>query len=317
MNGSRNGGGTGGATRGRRRQAKSGRPEPLERPAEETRDATQIRLLSTLESDVIPRLLLMHRERGRKSLRPAGGRRRSVAAEDVERMVALVQSAAPRTARRYVAALRADGVALDSIFLELLAPTARRLGELWERDTVDFTVVTSALIRLHQLLHELALGPDPAGPDAAAIEHRRILLAVAPGEQHHFGVAMVSEFFRRAGWDIDTAAHSTRTSLVAAVRGKVFDIVGISLACDTGLKTLTQTVQELRAASLNPLMGLIVGGPAFVRNPGLALQIGADATAADARAAVGVAEDLLKEIQSGVSLQPRMAFSWNISTAPN
>jgi methanogenic corrinoid protein MtbC1 len=128
---------------------------------------------------------------------------------------------------------------------------------------------------------------------------------------------MVSEFFRRAGWDTDMEAQSSQASLVAAVRGKVYDIVGISMACDTGLPVLTETLRELRGASLNPVMRVIVGGPAFGRDPCLATQVGADGTASDARAAVGVAEDLLKEIQSGISLQPRMAFSWNILLAPN
>ena len=40
---------------------------------------------------------------------------------------------------------------------------------------------------------------------------RRALLVSVPGEQHSFGVTMVAEFFRRAGWDAWTGAPRTRT----------------------------------------------------------------------------------------------------------
>jgi MerR family transcriptional regulator, light-induced transcriptional regulator len=40
-------------------------------------------------------------------------------------------------------------------------------------------------------------------------------------------------------------------------------------------------------------VGVMVGGPIFTDNPGLAAEVGADATAQDGRQAPGVAEQLL------------------------
>jgi methanogenic corrinoid protein MtbC1 len=50
---------------------------------------------------------------------------------------------------------------------------------------------------------------------------------------------------------------------------------------------------RLRALARNPDMGIMVGGPLFVAQPGLAAEIGADATAANGQEAVSAAESLI------------------------
>ena len=45
---------------------------------------------------------------------------------------------------------------LELLFLRLLAPAARRLGELWEGDLCTFTDVTIGLSHLQQVLRELS-----------------------------------------------------------------------------------------------------------------------------------------------------------------
>jgi methanogenic corrinoid protein MtbC1 len=55
---------------------------------------------------------------------------------------------------------------------------------------------------------------------------------------------------------------------------------------------LADTITKLRAKSLNSAIGIMVGGPAFTENPRLADEVGADATAPNAPAAVLVAQKL-------------------------
>ena len=59
-------------------------------------------------------------------------------------------------ARTYVEALRAQGVSLESLYLDLLAGAARRLGEWWASDLCDFADVTVGVGRLQQILRELS-----------------------------------------------------------------------------------------------------------------------------------------------------------------
>ena len=49
----------------------------------------------------------------------------------------------------------------------------------------------------------------------------------------------------------------------------------------------------MREASLNPKLGIMVGGSAFTRHPGWVAEVGADGTAANGPAAVILAKKLL------------------------
>ncbi|RZJ18331.1 MAG: cobalamin-binding protein, partial [Haliea sp.] len=109
--------------------------------------------------------------------------------QDVERFARLVLARDDDVAQACVDAMRDRGVPIESIYLDLLAPVARHLGELWEQDLCDFTDVTLGLGRLQQVLRELS----PAF--GQSIDHptngRRVLLLPSPGEQHTFGLVMV------------------------------------------------------------------------------------------------------------------------------
>jgi hypothetical protein len=59
-----------------------------------------------------------------------------------------------------------------------------------------------------------------------------VLLTIIPGEQHSFGLSMVAEFFRRAGWNLCTGPFSSHQELASLVQNHWFDIVGFSVSSD-------------------------------------------------------------------------------------
>jgi methanogenic corrinoid protein MtbC1 len=189
-----------------------------------------------------------------------------------------------------IEALRHNGVSIETIYLELLAPTARYLGELWNSDIYDFTAVTLGCSRLQQLLHELS---PTFFHEVDHHEHRRrVLLVPVPGEQHTFGVYMVAEFFRRAGWDVWSGTMPNR-ELAELVSKEAFTLVGFSISADDRLDALASTIRAVRRASCNRGLGVLVGGPVFVGHPELVTLVGADATAIDARQATHQAQSAL------------------------
>jgi len=253
--------------------------------------ARRVKLLAhTLENDVIPRLVLS------RSPTPAPAYIDRVAspgptADDVSTMTGLVQQGDLEGALDYIGGLCASGMALERVYLNLLAPVARRLGEMWETDQADFTSVTVGLCCLQQLVltHGGGFRPRDGRPHA----ERRVLLAPCPGEQHSFGLLMVGEFFRRQGWDVTSGTGATGRELTALVRKDWFALVGLSLSVEERLDTLAALVRDLRRASRNPALGVMVGGQVFVQQPDLAVLVGADATAADGQQAALKAEALL------------------------
>jgi methanogenic corrinoid protein MtbC1 len=251
-----------------------------------TAEPPQAPLARTLDGAVIPRLVLAGRvDRARHQAAPAGDDDRA------GRLAELVLARDADAARDFVDALHDGGASFEQLYLQVVAPAARRLGDLWTDDRCHFTDVTMAMSRLHHMLH--LLGHVFYAEEPHAEVARRALLLPAPGEQHSFGLAIVAEFFRRAGWDVWAGATLERGDLLRLVGRERFDVVGLSTGCDARLDALPALVHAVRHRSRNPDLGVFVGGPPFVDHPELATAVGADATALDGRQAVTQAEELL------------------------
>lgn len=248
-------------------------------------------LARVIESDIIPRLLIAHRELVAVASQPARGDA-GVPEGFADRFAAatLTEEVAPLLAR--VEALMAGGTSVETIYLDLLAPAARRLGAWWDEDACDFVDVTMGLWRCQEIVHALAALIPGAAP-VAGIE-RRALFSPAPGEQHGLGAIIVEEFFRRDGWQTWSAPALDEAELVALVEGRVFDVVGLTVSVHRHAAPLQRSIAALRRASRNPDVIVLVGGRVFTENPALAAEIGADGTAADGQLAVALADDLIR-----------------------
>ena len=263
-------------------------PRPLRNRAVERR---RVALLArTLETEVIPRLVLA-RHGLSDAAYPDFSAGVGPGTGDVTALAGLAMQGDLAGGMALLGELRARGVALERIYLDLLAPTARHLGELWTADRSDFASVTIGLCCLQQLVLENSHAFRPRAQHRGA--ERRILLAPLPGEQHSFGLLMVGEFFRRQGWEVCSATGATAREVVALTRKQWFGMVGFSLACESRLDSLAALIRDIRRSTRNPHIGVLVGGKAFLDRPELAALVGADATAVDGQQAVLKAETLL------------------------
>lgn len=251
---------------------------------------TMSRLVKTIEGEIIPRLLLALQS-SPQTVAAEGAARGDASIDDVAEFARLVATHDVSVAAAYINALLNRGVSLEKIYLELLAPSARLLGEWWKADLRDFTEVTSGLCRMHQLLHEFSAAF--LHDAAAAAPNKCVLLIPMPGEQHSFGLIMVAEFFRRDGWDVWDLHPSTAEDVFGVVRKQSFGLVGISLSCESRIDQLKPLISAIRAKSRNPAVGVMVGGQPFIGHPDRVTQVGADCTAVDGRRATVEAGRLL------------------------
>lgn len=243
------------------------------------------RLMRTIESEVIPRLLLIH------GVSPSEPRARSgVTSADVELLTSHLLARSDDFVDSFVAEIEARGIDLQTLLLDLLAPSARLLGVMWEEDLCDFTDVTIALARLQRLLRSLTARSElseewmPTGPT--------VLLAVTPGEQHTFGLSLVSEFFRRAGWSVFDEIPESEDEIVRRVREQSFAVVGFSLSGEVLRDRLASVIRSVRIFSRNRKVGVIVGGAVFQDHPEWVNLVGADASASDGLEAVVQSQSL-------------------------
>ncbi|MGF1501730.1 MAG: B12-binding domain-containing protein [Paracoccaceae bacterium] len=238
-------------------------------------------LLRAVESEVIPRLLAVHQSGGAPGPMPTLG--------EIETLCSFALERDRDGALALVRGLMADGMAIDTVYLNLLTSTARMLGELWERDRVSFVDVTVGLCVLHQLLFTLA--PDferGASPGGAG---RRALIAPAPGETHVFGALMVAKFFARAGWNVWTELSTTEAELVSLQTAHSFELIGLSVACEQHFETVRAAIGALKRHAPPPVV--MLGGRAIDANPERAGDLGADAIAGPPHAAIALAETLV------------------------
>ena len=270
-----------------------------ENPSSHSRDGVDLRLAllaRAIEHEIIPRLMRAHRTPdGCTSIQPS--RNQTVTVRDVESFAKLVLSQDEGVAQACLDAMRTRGITVETIYLDLLAPVARYMGELWEQDLCDFTEVTIGLGRLHQVLRELS--PAFAQSIGQSSNGRRILLLPGPGEQHTFGLVMVSEFFRRAGWDVAGGPWEAGVDPVLMVKREWFDVVGFSVGAALHLEDLSECIQEVRKAALNDHVGIMAGGPIFGLHPEYATRVGADCACADGCQAPALAEQMMARQKKG------------------
>jgi methanogenic corrinoid protein MtbC1 len=185
-----------------------------------------------------------------------------------------------------------DGVPLTSIYLNLLGPCAVHLGELWEQDRCDFNAVTLAVGHLQAMMRQLE--ESSTGLNEVSGQHHRILLMPVPGDQHTFGLSMLGDFFRHAGWDVWGGPAVNEDRLLVLIEEHDFDVVGLSASCERWLDRVRSIVPAIRAASSNPDTKILVGGELFRQRPQLVSELAIDGTAADASAAVQLATSMVQ-----------------------
>lgn len=253
-----------------------------------------ILLESTIEKDVIPRLLARHGLSGDDGSRQPPPLR-SVSQPDsranlVERIAQKLLTASVEETRQLAHEILKSGDH-PAIMLEVLAPAARRLGQLWDTDDASFGAVVGALLRLHLVLR--SLGDDPTTGQHAG-RTGSILLVTLPGDRHLFGATMVETFFREAGWTVAVLFGDEREKVLDVAMQDGVDMIGISLGRSDLGSELSSLIADLRAINRPTPLSIIVGGPALNAEPSLCETSGADGWAPDGAAAVNLAESTLR-----------------------
>ncbi len=228
-------------------------------------------LVHTLQRELIPQLARRHRADATR-----------LGSSELEAFTRLVLDGDEPALLARLELLRRRGFGVDTLCLELLAPCAQALGALWSDDRCDFASVTIAVSLLQRLMRLMGgAWPSPPVPSPGY----RALLLRPPQEQHSFGLAMVAEFFRQAGWSVSAGSDDDRDTPATRARVQHFDLVGLSIGTEVQLPWLAQQVSELRRASRNRQLVILLGGPLAALQPQRLQALGADLCLASAREA--------------------------------
>jgi MerR family transcriptional regulator, light-induced transcriptional regulator len=259
----------------------------LHRPEEE------VNLSLLLENLVIPKLIAGRTRAVARLETPVAEEimAPTIGADDIDHFCKLALDDDARAMLDYVDARLDAGSSVETIFVQLLAPAARRLGQYWEDDSGDFVGVTMGLWRIQEILRELTARVPPTLRQGHGT--RRALFSPMPGEQHSLGTLMIAETFQRDGWEADVLLEPSQSELVEKSAKEHFDMIGLTISCDCPRAAINSLVKTIKAVSPNPHIRIMIGGRVVNEQPELVEQCGADATAIDAPSAVALANRLV------------------------
>ena len=250
----------------------------------------QSSILSIVESQIIPRLLVSERI-GKPHLTLVSSSKAMPSKKEIEIFTDLCSSDSSKDAQSFVDDLLNKGLSKEDIFLELITPAAQYLGSQWDDDRMDFSQVNLGLVRLHSIANEIRC--TSKSDQFAKGKARRVMIASAPGSMHMLGTTIVADFFRKEDWQVVVAISSSANELVQTVSNEWFDVLGLSLSIDQQLTGLVDLIDQFKSLSLNPRMVVMLGGPIFSAKKLDANDFGANGICDNAKHAVGLAVSLL------------------------
>jgi excisionase family DNA binding protein len=207
----------------------------------------------------------------------APGRRRAPWAERLETRLLAGDG---RGAWAVIEAALAAGSQLDSLYLDVLAPAMRSIGDRWERGEVDVALEHRASGIALRIVGRI-------GPRFVRRGRTRgcVVLGAPAGDHHALPPALVADLLRSAGWEVHDLGGDVPSADFAEVARAVprLAAVGVSVTADECLGAAGETLEVLRD-SLAPTVAILVGGRA-VGGEAEARSLGADGWAADGRGA--------------------------------
>jgi methanogenic corrinoid protein MtbC1 len=157
------------------------------------------------------------------------------------------------------------GVSAEDIHLGVVAAAQREIGQLWQenRITVAEEHQATAISQL-VLAHVFSRAPRTARVG------RSIVIGCVEGELHDMAARIAADMLDAWGFEVDMLGASVPTGdLVALLRARRPDALGLSVTMTFHLHTARRAIAEVRAA-MGPSFPIVVGGEAVVATPELA-----------------------------------------------
>ncbi len=150
-----------------------------------------------------------------------------------------------------------QGIPLSDVYVEILAESMRRIGELWH--TAQITVDTE-----HYCTSVTQMAMAQLYPMLFAGERKnKTLLCACPGtELHEMGARMVADLFENDGWDsVYLGAAVPEDAMMEAVEENQPDLIALSVTMPQHLIACQEMVERLKKEF--PERKVAVGGKAF------------------------------------------------------
>jgi methylmalonyl-CoA mutase cobalamin-binding subunit len=160
-----------------------------------------------------------------------------------------------------------------AVYADLVLPVVRAIEADWQAGALPFADIVAHFWTVQRLIDGLSgTAPGPTSGTARGT----VLLTLPEGEDHGFGLGVVAEEFRAAGWAVTTHRGRGNRQVIDQVAAQDFAAIGLSVGHDGVLHGLADLVQDLRIAARNPRLRVILGGNVLATRPAGFGFLGAD-----------------------------------------
>ena len=209
----------------------------------------------------------------------------------------------PVLARTVIEQALGRGMSRAEIYLEVLAPSQIRLGEMWHEGRINVAqehLGTTITMDMMDYLRQ--------GMTARTGLGVRAVVTPVEGDQHTIGARMIADFLAMDGWEVDFLGNGTPAEdLAEFVRQRSADLVALSSTLPEFLPNAATAAEAIREAN-SPPPKILLGGKALDRTTQGAEELGCDGTAGNVIEAVAESRRLVGLMEERLSLEEQLAM---------
>ena len=229
--------------------------------------------------------------------------REVVLAEAREQYGQALVAGEPSLAHTVIKAALSRGIERADVYLEVLAPSQIRLGELWHEGTINVAQEHLATSITIDVMDSLRQGMNPQ----TGLGMRAAVTPVE-GDPHWIGARVIADFLAMDGWEVDFLWTGTPAKdLAEYVRQRNVDLVALSVTQAEFLPNARAAAAAIRERN-GPAAKILLGGRALDGTDKDVRSLGADAVAGNALQALTEARRLVGLTRERMSLEEQLAL---------
>ena len=210
----------------------------------------------------------------------------TISAKDRDLMCQVLLAGGPKGGEAAISTMMSDGLSLKGLYLDVLGPVARHLGTLWREDQATFLGVSTAAVRIEEILRKFQ-----STKPIIVRSKKQAIFASVPGEGHTIGVRMAADLQRTKGWDIHLVTNASFGDLLSEIENSPAEILGLSIGSRASMHGLYSIVKALRVS--RPNMKILVSGSLISVDTSPIELLGVDAIAGSFEQAETMMDELL------------------------
>ena len=195
------------------------------------------------------------------------------------------------------------GVSRAELYLEVLAPSQVRIGEMWHEGSLNVAQEHLATTITMESMDYLRRDMQPREGLGA-----RAVVTPVEGDQHYIGARMIADFLAMDGWDVDFLSQGTPPGdLAELARQRRADLVALSATLPDLLPNAAAAANAIRKLD-PPRPKILLGGAALDMTSRDPHALGCDAVAGNALEAVGEARRLVGLTEGTMTLEQQLSL---------